>query len=472
MSDGERGRGRRRGGDAGVGGRPPVAFATGLILIACAGAIACTGAEPAPPVAPRPVPPEEAVAVFDTAWARIQRTYYDSTFRGLDWDGVRAELRPLARGAGTTDSLRAILRTMLTRIGDSHFAIIPAEIADALDPDSIAGIEGEPGDVGIEIRVLDDRAVVSRVRPGTPGDRAGIRTGWILESVEGKPTAGLLAALDELDHERRLATARLAWALEARLAGSVGDTIEAAFRDAGEEAVETTLLPVPRDGTPTRFGNLPTQFTRLDYRRVPLGDGCAGVIRFNIWMTPILPEFDEAFQALRDCDGMVLDIRGNPGGVGGLSMAISGYFMDERKPLGHMRTRDTELNLVTMPRRVTADGDPMQPYAGPLAILVDGQSVSTSEIFAGGLQGIGRARIFGEVTSGQALPALMGRLPNRDVLMHAFADYVGPDGTRIEGRGVEPDEVVPLTREDLLAGVDGPLEAALRWIGQDRGATH
>ena len=118
-----------------------------------------------------------------------------------------------------------------------------------------------------------------------------------------------------------------------------------------------------------------------------------------------------------------------------------------------------------MPRRVTGDAQPMEPFTGPLALIVDGQSMSSSEIFAAGLQALGRARVFGEPSGGQALPALMERLPNQDVLMYAFADFVDPNGTRIEGRGVLPDVTVPLTREDLLAGRDAALEAALDWIG-------
>jgi carboxyl-terminal processing protease len=69
---------------------------------------------------------------------------------------------------------------------------------------------------------------------------------------------------------------------------------------------------------------------------------------------------------------------------------------------------------------------------------------------------------------GQALPALFDRLPNGDVLIHAFGDFVTADGTRLEGRGVVPDEAVPLRRADLLAGRDRALEAALAWI--DRSA--
>jgi len=89
---------------------------------------------------------------------------------------------------------------------------------------------------------------------------------------------------------------------------------------------------------------------------------------------------------------------------------------------------------------------------------------SASECFAGGMQSLGRARVFGQTSMGQALPALFDRLPNGDVLIHAWGDFVTGTGVRIEGRGVVPDEPVPTTREDLLAGRDSTLETALRWI--------
>jgi carboxyl-terminal processing protease len=95
-------------------------------------------------------------------------------------------------------------------------------------------------------------------------------------------------------------------------------------------------------------------------------------------------------------------------------------------------------------------------------------SASTSEMFSASLQALGRARVFGERTSGQALPAIATRLPNGDVLMHVIADFVAADGSRIEGRGVVPDEPVPLTRADLFAGRDAPFDAAIRWIERAR----
>jgi carboxyl-terminal processing protease len=445
------------------------------VTLAAAGCGAGTGG-PVPTgaadgaAAPERVEPALAEAVFDSAWSLIHRTYYDTTFAGNDWLAVRRELASAARDAGTVDSLRTVIRGMMARLGDSHFAVIPADVADALDPDSLSGANGEPGDVGAELRVVDGEVVVFRVRPDGPAADAGVGPGWVVEAVDGREVAELLAAVGELETDRRLAEARLARGLETRLAGSVGDTVPARLRGPGDP-VHLRLVPGPVPGTPVRFGNLPTMFAELRSEEIPVEGGCVGLIAFTVWMTPILPELERAFTELRHCDGFVLDLRGNPGGVAAMVMRISGYFMDEREPLGRLITRENELRMVAMPRRVSMDGEPSRPYDGPLALLVDGLSMSTSEIFAGGLQETGRARLFGVTTGGQALPALMGRLPNDDVLMHVFANLVTPGGARLDGRGVVPDVELPLERTKLLAGRDVHLEAALEWITAEAAAT-
>ena len=149
-------------------------------------------------------------------------------------------------------------------------------------------------------------------------------------------------------------------------------------------------------------------------------------------------------------------------------MGISGHFLNERKPLGTMKTRDAELKFAANPRLVNAAGQRVEPFSGPVAILVDALTGSASECFAGGLQALGRARVFGQTSMGQALPAFFAKLPNGDVLIHATGDFVTADGTRLEGRGVVPDETVTITRSELLAGRDSTLEAALKWIDQQR----
>ena len=168
--------------------------------------------------------------------------------------------------------------------------------------------------------------------------------------------------------------------------------------------------------------------------------------------------------AARGARAWVLDLRGNTGGLAAMLMGVAGHFLDSRVSLGTMRTRESVLQFVANPRRAAADGSRVEPYGGPLAILVDALTGSASECFAGGMQAIGRARIFGERSMGQALPALFDRLPNGDVLIHAYGDFTTPKGTRLEGEGVVPDEVVPSGRAELIAGRDAVLEAALRWV--------
>ncbi len=151
-----------------------------------------------------------------------------------------------------------------------------------------------------------------------------------------------------------------------------------------------------------------------DKKSTPSG-ATAGVIKFNVWMTAVDAEFQQAMDEFRRADGIIIDLRGNPGGLAAMLMGISGHFLGDRVTLGVMKTRDNELRFVANPRLVTASGERVQPFAGPLAILVDSMSGSASECFAGGMQSIGRARIFGQTSMGQALPALFDRLPNGDL---------------------------------------------------------
>jgi carboxyl-terminal processing protease len=102
-------------------------------------------------------------------------------------------------------------------------------------------------------------------------------------------------------------------------------------------------------------------------------------------------------------------------------------------------------------------------------VIVDGMSASTSEIFAGGLKDLGRAKIFGERTAAAALPSLIEKLPNGDGFQYAVANYVSEGGKPLEGIGVTPDMPVRVTREALLTGHDPALDAALEWIEKQKG---
>jgi carboxyl-terminal processing protease len=111
-----------------------------------------------------------------------------------------------------------------------------------------------------------------------------------------------------------------------------------------------------------------------------------------------------------------------------------------------------------------AGGERIGVIQTPVAILVDEMTASASEFFAAGMQALGRARVFGEVTAGQSLPAVMLRLPSGDVLMHPIADHLDAIGRRVEGIGVQPDTRAPLVRRELVSGRDAALDAARAWL--------
>src|SRR5205823_6055461 len=144
-----------------------------------------------------------------------------------------------------------------------------------------------------------------------------------------------------------------------------------------------------------------------------------GFIGFNLWMTAIDAPISAAIDRFRDADGLLVDLRGNPGGLAAMMSGLAGHLMTDADALiGRMQTRQLQLEFHPNPRLSTEDGRRVLPFAGPVAILVDELTGSTSECFAGGLQSLGRARIFGRQTMGEALPAVTKRLPNGDVLMY------------------------------------------------------
>lgn len=416
---------------------------------------------------------ELALETFDAAWGIIHETYFDPTFNGLDWQAVRAELRPKVEAAETEEDLRNVLRDMVSRLGHSHMALFPREAVDVMLPKEneeeggasgdVCGSPGNPrqAGVGVEVRLIGERVVVTEVEPGRAAAQAGVKPGWGVQAVGERSVEEMLHVLRK-NLDDRLVRLRAPLAVRNRLRGREGSKVSLEFLNAADEPVKVELVRDCDTGTPIKFGNLPPLLLRFESRRLHATrpPATVGLIRFSVWMPAVARDLGRAIEEMQDVDGIVIDLRGNPGGVGAMAMGVSGYFLEEKISLGTMKTRQTELRFVANPRRPV--------FPGPVAILTDAMTGSTSEIFSGGMQAIGRARVFGQTSAGAALPALMDRLPNGDILYHAIADLWTASGDRLEGRGVVPDVEVPLRREDLLAGRDAALEAAVDWIAGQR----
>jgi carboxyl-terminal processing protease len=438
-----------------------------LSLALCAALAAPLAAQSPRAEAGTPLTPELAAATFDTAWSTVDRSLWDTTVANGPWRRAREELRPRALQVTTVEAMREVLEEMVKRLPYSHFEVIAGEVQARMS----AGQAESGGDAGMEVRLVDGRLLVTRVEAGGPAAAAGVRTGWAMDAVDGKSARELLEPLEHIPGAREPRGRQLyAWMIGTQaLRGAPGKALRVRFIDGADRPVEKTLTLRPPAALSEKFGNLPRLDVRLDTRRAPLpGGGSAGVIRFNYWMPVVVNGLNAAVDSFRAEDGMVIDLRGNLGGAGFLAPGFAGHFMDRLDTLGVMRMRTATLYFVINPRRVDTQARPVRPFSGPVAVLTDAMTASTSEFFAGGLRELGRVRVFGEPSAGQALPAYAQALPDGDVLMHAVADFTGPTGHRWEGDGVTPDVAAPPTRAALLAGHDPALDAALAWIAQER----
>ncbi len=407
--------------------------------------------------APRPAPltPQDRelqLESFDHVWQTVRDRHWDPELGGLDWQAVGDSMRPKVESAATRGEARQVMRSMISKLGQSHFGIFPADLySDMAAPERESAREGSPG---FETRVVDGEAVIWRVDPGSPAEEAGVLTGWVLRKAGDADIPDLIERVqEELGGEACL---MINMSVMARLLGPIGLEVGFHLLDENDQEVAFNLTLAPLRGEKAEFGNLPSMNVWYDTRML---EGDILYFAFSVFMDPgrIMGAYNQAMGENLGATGVVVDLRGNIGGIGGMAMGMSGWFISERgRNLGTMYLRDNEIRFTVSPRGVT--------YDGPVAILVDCVSASTSEIMAGGLRDLERAKVFGQRTAGAALPSMIERLPNGDGFQYAIANYISHSGDVLEGDGVEPTDPVEMSRADLLAGRDTVLEAAMAWI--------
>jgi carboxyl-terminal processing protease len=395
---------------------------------------------------------------FEYVWTVIRDKHWQTKPGGLDWQAIHDEFRPKIEAADSMDAVRAVMSQMLGRLHQTHFGIVPADLYSNLDVS-----RGGDVNAGIDVRVIGAQVLVTSADPGSSAALQGVHPGWEIVKISGVDLAPIVAKLNETYAGSTLRDLMLCRAILARLAGDAA-SISVEFLDDAGRHVSKTLASTNPKGELVRFGYLNPMHVWINSSRV--GDGrTIGYVAFNAFLDPqrLMTAFGEAVQSCQTCDGFIIDLRGNPGGIGIMAMGMAGWFIAQPdQKLGTLYMRDNTLKFVVNPRLTT--------YSGPLAMLVDGTSASTSEIMAEGLKDLRRARIFGTHTAGAALPSVFEKLPDGDGFQYAIANYISEGGQPLEGRGVTPDVEAPITREVLLAGKDPALDAAIEWVKKTKPA--
>ncbi len=124
------------------------------------------------------------VAAFDDVWTTIRDTHWDPDLGGLDWEALRDQYRPQVESAQYMSEARHAMGELIAELKQTHFSVIPADLLD--DEETGEGAGQKDGGTGIDVRVVDEQALVVSVYEGSPAEKLGIKPGWIIVGVDDK----------------------------------------------------------------------------------------------------------------------------------------------------------------------------------------------------------------------------------------------------------------------------------------------
>ena len=304
---------------------------------------------------------------------------------------------------------------LLRDLGDPHSSLIPKSAYENFR----IRTEGEYGGVGLEVVDRNGWVTVVSPIPNTPGERAGIRAGDQFFEIEGVPA-------DTMVTEQAVEMLR----------GRPGTEVSVRMRRPGVED------PIP----------FTIEREEIQLRAVPfavmLEDGI-GYVPLQTFREGSEREISTALDSLQEVEGarsLILDLRGNPGGLLDAGIAVSDLFLDADLPIVETRGRASGQNATYSAKKPNI-------YPGlPIVVLVDRASASASEIVAGALQDHDRAAIVGQQTFGKGSVQTLYPLTGGDVLRLTTARWYTP-----VGRSINRDPQTPVDRDDQGLAISGEL---------------
>jgi carboxyl-terminal processing protease len=351
--------------------------------------------------------PSSPNGLVDEVWQIVNQEYVDRTFNGVNWTAVRNDY--LNRNYRSETEAYTAIRSMLAQLEDPYTRFLDPQQYNALQIDTSGQLVG----VGIQITQDEKTKKIVVIAPidGSPAAAAGILAQDILVQIDGKSTQGM----------------------------DVNEAVSL-IRGTPNSPVQLTL----QRGDRQYVFDLVRQVIAIHpvrYRANTTGGGKIGYIRLTQFNGNAAEEMRTAIRDLeqQNVQGYVLDLRSNPGGLLLSGIEITRMFL----PQG---TIMTVMERAGVTERWEANQTALTDK--PLVLITDQGSASASEILAGALQDNQRAVIVGNTTFGKGLVQSVEPLSDGSGLTISVAKYLTPSNRDIHGRGIEPNVVVQLSKQD------------------------
>jgi len=325
--------------------------------------------------------PLEQLRTFSDVFARIKRNYVEDV--------------------SDEELLEHAIRGMLSGL-DPHSSYLNTEQFQELR----IGTSGEFGGLGIEVGMEDGFVKVVSPIDDTPAARAGMETGDLIIRLDDKPVKGL----------------------------SLNDAVKLMRGKPGSDIVLTVVREGEDRPLKITITRAVIQVTSVRNRFLEEGYGYVRVSHFQTKTPADMIKAIETMQIDGELNGLVLDLRNNPGGVLSAAVGISDAFLNDGL-IVYTDGREEDSRL----RYSASRGDILS--GAPLVVLVNGGSASASEIVAGAMQDHGRGVVMGSKTFGKGSVQTIQNLPNGGAVKLTTARYYTPSGRSIQAQGIEPDIV-------------------------------
>jgi len=361
-----------------------------------------------------------ALSLYDEAWQTVHMDYVDPTFNGQNWSQWRHKYDGVIQ---TADDAYVAIETMLASLNDDYTRFLPPREMTEQNLQIDARLFG----IGIQIMQHDKKLTVVSTLAETPAEEAGLKPlDWIAE-IEGESTAGM-------------------------------DVQQAADRIRGPEGSTVKLTITRGDQTFTKT----IRRARITIKTVfikPVSDTRVGYIRLNSFISETaLQEMVAALKKLDDKKALILDLRGNYGGLLNNAVDIADLFLRDEAIVSIKGRYDRQT------RRFY--GRVGNETLKPLVVLIDEGSASASEILSGALKDNHRAKLIGARTFGKGLVQKITPLENGSGINITISKYFTPNGRDIHKHGIPPDIAVSLTKKAMISGDDVQLKAAVQYLNR------